>query len=428
MAEDTHHDKRRKTSRPPSSSTSWDQDLPDDLWEFIFSYLDQDHPRRLEPVSLVSKRFLTLSNRARASLTLPSSINLFHVLSLYSRFPLIRTIHHDHPIIDLDAYTTLLAHSGLPIQSLHLSLQTHFPKDAMRLLGRRMNKTLKSLSCTRFDVMTDGDLSIVADYFPYLQELDINRSGLDSAKSVTDRGIWAVSTKLKSLISLNIAGLFNLSVRSIECLSSNCPSLRDLVAGIWEDDRIGLQNIHSFGSLSSLQLHGVSISQSVLLQLSGANLNLWKLGLCSPQCSEDVSGATICGFLKSCRSLRHLLLYIKFPTDMTAFDFVASIPKIQAIKLISYGCHQLPQTTLFHLLKSCPDLEDINIEGDFGLATAHQSFNLPIRHKIRKLNLLCTDICDKTLMVIDSVCPKARITARITGHGIWTVESLIEPW
>lgn len=227
---DTHNDKRRKTPRPPSSSRSWDQDLPDELWEFIFSYLDQDHNRRLEPVSLVSKRFLTLSNRARTSLTLPSTINLFHVLALYCRFPLIRTIHHDHPIVDLDAYTTLLAHSGLPIQSLPFSLQTHFSKDAMRLLGRRMNKTLKSLACTRFGVMTDGDLSIVADYFPYLQELDINRSGLDSAKSVTDRGIWAVSTKRKSLISLNVAGLFNLSIRSIDYLSSNCPSLRDLVA------------------------------------------------------------------------------------------------------------------------------------------------------------------------------------------------------
>lgn len=408
------------------------EEVPDELWEEIFGYVGMDHQRRLAPLSLVCKRFLAISNRARTSLSLPPPAisDDASPLALYSRFSLVKTVHIGY-LPHLDSYITQLAQSNLPLQSLHLSSQPHFPRGAMRLLGHTMLKTLKSLKCTRFLEMTDDDLSVVADCFPYLQELDIEGSGRIGHPRfwtwhVTDQGIRAISLRLKSLLSLNVCSQKHLTPRSFHYLSSDCPLICDLHASFSDDCPVGLDYVlTSFKSLSSLQLRHVNISESTLDQLARADLKLSRLVLFDPKRSDDddISGATLCRFLKSCRPLRHLeLIKFGFPADLTAFDFAASIPNIRVIEVISryHGSPDtwLPEGTLFHLLSSCPYLEEIETAYSF-VGTVEDSSDIPVRRSVRKMRFLeCYGVYRETLLAISSVCPNLETLHAMRCPGV----------
>lgn len=101
-----------------------------------------------------------------------------------------------------------------------------------------MRKTLKSLKCTRF-------LVVLADSFPYLQELGIEGSGRINrprfgTRHVMDQGIRAISLQLESLLSLNACSQKHLTPPSFQYLSSDCPLICDLHASFSGDCPVGL--------------------------------------------------------------------------------------------------------------------------------------------------------------------------------------------
>lgn len=190
------------------------EEVPDELWEEIFAYLGMDHQRRPAPVSLVCKRFLAISDDASP-------------LALFSRFSLVKTVLRSR----------LVHHAARPIQPPPPIpppiLPTRFPS------GRHtMRKTLKSLKCTRF-------LVVLADSFPYLQELGIEGSGRINrprfgTRHVTDQGIRAISLQLESLLSLNACSQKHLTPPPFQYLSSDCPLICDLHASFSDDCPVGL--------------------------------------------------------------------------------------------------------------------------------------------------------------------------------------------
>lgn len=293
-----------------------------------------------------------------------------------------------------------------------------------------MRKTLKSLSCSWFGFITDDDLSVIADCFSYLEQLELDHSG-SRKREISDRGIGAISSKMRSLLSLNISSLVDcLSNRSLEYLSSNCPSLRHLNASFSHNTDVYLDFLFSdgkFASLSSLELHRVNISDSVLVQLSRADLKLRKLVLGNPS-GGGISNGALFRFLKSCRSLRHLdLQNLTLSGDMAASDIASSIPNLEFVSLCC--CNQnITGITLFNLLNNCPSLEEVHMVGTFmGSFGNWSSLAVHYRYRVRTLLLVhYGGLSDESLMAIASACPRLEYLSvsqcqGITGYGIGAV-------
>ncbi|KAK7255170.1 hypothetical protein RIF29_28574 [Crotalaria pallida] len=152
--------------------------LPNECWELVFTFLSQDHHhldvdhhRYLEPLSLVSKYFLSITNNLRSSLVI-SDRTLPHLACLFARFPMLRSLRIRHFTGDLDALLCQISLSSLSLESLSISSRRTIPAIGFRALGKNM-KTLKSLSCTHVACLKTGDLLLISECFPFLQELKI---------------------------------------------------------------------------------------------------------------------------------------------------------------------------------------------------------------------------------------------------------------
>lgn len=107
-------------------------------------------------------------------------------------------------------------------------------------------------------------------------------------------------------------------------------------------------------------------------------------------------------------------------------DFAASIPNIEVFNI--WGCGHLPESTLFHLLKNCPNLEEIISNFTSMAGTVDDSISIPVRHRVRKLVMTGWGLTDKTLMLIGSVCPNLEIlivdrSLDITERGIESIRT-----
>ncbi|KEH28691.1 putative F-box domain, leucine-rich repeat domain, L domain-containing protein [Medicago truncatula] len=146
--------------------------LPDELWEHIFKFLNV-YEDALKSLSIVSKQFLSITNRLRFSVTISSHI----ILSLphfFQRFPNITSLDLTHLSRDIDLNTLLTLISTLPInvKSLYLSNSTIIPANGLRALSEKM-KNLTSLICSKITFISKNDLFFIADCFPLLEELTL---------------------------------------------------------------------------------------------------------------------------------------------------------------------------------------------------------------------------------------------------------------
>ncbi|KAK7266314.1 hypothetical protein RIF29_18957 [Crotalaria pallida] len=143
------------------------RDLPDDCWVAVFKWVDQD--RDFEPLSLVSKRFLSITNHLRSSLVICDKTLLPRLLA---RFPNLSSLNLTRFPRRGDAHALLshISHSHLPLLTcLNLSGRTKLPLHD----GVRKIETLKSLICSCIGPYKDTDFVHIVRCFPMLQELDI---------------------------------------------------------------------------------------------------------------------------------------------------------------------------------------------------------------------------------------------------------------
>jgi hypothetical protein len=125
--------------------------LPDECWESICTFLiddDDDNHRYLKPLSLVSKQFLSITNRLRSSFTICTP-TLLYIQTLCHRFPNLTSIHITNIQGDLNDLLCQISKFPFNLKSLKLSNINKFPAKGLQVLSKKIT-TLTSLTCSKF--------------------------------------------------------------------------------------------------------------------------------------------------------------------------------------------------------------------------------------------------------------------------------------
>ncbi|KAK6912274.1 hypothetical protein RJ641_024367 [Dillenia turbinata] len=426
------------------------EDLPEECWELIVNRLD--HYRYLESLSLLSKRFLSLTNRLRFNLTVsdPLILNLNTLPKLLLRFPQLKHVKFSDFHGDLDLVLSQIARSGLYIETLDISGQERVPIDGIRELGKNM-KSLKSLICSKMRVLEDRDVVAIAESLPWLEELDIGCSdeGIEFGSNVSDASIEVISNKAKHLKRISLSGNCLITDNSLKMLSLGCGFLREieiLNCCCVTENGIGFVLGHSHclvsistcvfpgphSSLSRMENAVVSAKNLQSLELSRMAISDHLLDLIAASCLPLKSFAlshcfnsTAFGVFSILRAYP-LLVYLNlegahFLTDRLISDWSDCLPDLRSIKL-SY-CWKLTNSTLFILASHCPLLEEIEM-GQTSLGKENFDVVRGRSYSIRSLKLPQNEyLDDESLTTFAATCPNLGLLdvkncSGVTDRGV----------
>ncbi|PNY16870.1 F-box/LRR-repeat protein [Trifolium pratense] len=216
--------KRQRTTRNSSY-------LPDDCWESICTFLvdgDYYNHHYLEPLSLTSKYFLSITNRLRSSFTISDPTLLF-IPILFHRFPNLTSLHITSFEGDLNALLCQISKFPFKLKSLKLSDCSTFPTEGLRALSRKIT-TLISLTCSNIADLSNNHCVLISDCFPLLEELHLQHNATYSTRIQV-----GVETKLIALpklrkIILSDHAFYNINNNSLLLhLCKNCEFLEEVV-------------------------------------------------------------------------------------------------------------------------------------------------------------------------------------------------------
>ncbi|AES86626.1 putative F-box domain, leucine-rich repeat domain, L domain-containing protein [Medicago truncatula] len=219
--------------------------LPEKLWEHILKFLnDEDnnifnsfhrngtlrvthHHRSFRSLSLVSKQFLSITNRLRFSVTI-SDATIPFLNRLFERFPNITSINitlssrYRNLEVDLSELLGQISTFPLDLKSLALYEPIRVPANELRALSGTM-KNLTSLTCYRMRFINKNDLFFIADCFPLLDELILTDNGNPQNYVLDNDDQLLVLPKLRKIaLSLNFIGN-----HSVKDLCKNCDLLQE---------------------------------------------------------------------------------------------------------------------------------------------------------------------------------------------------------
>ncbi|KAI8570337.1 hypothetical protein RHMOL_Rhmol01G0026800 [Rhododendron molle] len=362
--------------------------FPDECWELIFQNLREDDERDLDSICLVSKRFLSISNRVKHSLNVNTMMR--HLLpNLLRRFRHIKSIVICFDIRfafekDLDGLVNQIARSGvLNLQAIRFRCSTEPPRDGFRALAlnKNINNYLKVLDCSGLCSMQDKDLVLIADLFPRIEELWLRTDAYiykDAVAHITDDGVDVLASKFMELKEIVFTGFFCfITDQSLISLSTNCAKLRKISLCIYSrcqhyvtEDGIDFVVRHS-PNLTSLSLELWSLQHSASSFAIGNALanakNLHSLTMTQ----ELISDKRICLVAKACTPLRKLKLV----------GFNGQCPEIHGgLKFLLQACEltleeltlrnwTLSNTDISDLVKYLSNLTSIDLDGHFGLTS-----------------------------------------------------------
>ncbi|XXG51949.1 hypothetical protein AAC387_Pa03g0398 [Persea americana] len=420
------------------------EDLPEECWEAILDRIKPTEDHQLESISLVCKRFLSISNRLLTTLNISIRTVLLapggDFSSLFLRFHHLKRINLTGSLgaDNLDRIIRAISRSDLRLTALDLSNQVRFPYSTIHELGLRMNATMRTLICAQMDILQDRDLMKIADSFPDLEELDISypvNSRRPMFTGVSDSGISAIATKLQKLQSINISGndfvsddalielssrcafLSEIAVRHCSFLTSrgiehvirHCKNLGSLSISVEENElSSSLDSIERFRvnacNLHCLDLSGIHVYDELLFVIGKPNLVLRKLVLIY---CHGFTFAGLSAFVCGQQSLQHLDLEgTHFLTDEMMSFLSEHLPHLISIGLDT--CSRLTSSTFFNLAKNCPSLEEIRMQHT-RLGAEGSILELGKKCKIRSLKLgWNTYLRDETLERVGTLCSELR--------------------
>ncbi|KAK2432641.1 F-box/LRR-repeat protein [Trifolium repens] len=376
-------------------------DLPDDCWERIFSFLknkgDDDDDNRffdnLKSLSVVSKQFLSITNRHKLSLTILYQTT-FHLPlpRLLQRFTNIISIDLSSYYGDLNLLLSQISCFPLNhLRSLNLSSQARIPAIGLRAFSKNIT-TLTSLNCSNIDTLNATDLKLIADCFPLLEELDISwpKCLVNNDYVSCYAGVEAISLSLLKLRKINLSRHDYINDELIFQLCNNCkfleeaitvycplltpgaasalsqrPTLRSIYFGCLhirnpqhEVTSNFIDSILSLKGLTSIQFSAWRISDQLLSSIAMGSLPLRRLVL------SNCSGYTYSGIfylLSKCPRIQHLdLQSTPFLNNTCVADLSSLLPELVSINLSN--CRMISHLALFTLARNCPSLTEINTE------------------------------------------------------------------
>jgi F-box/leucine-rich repeat protein 2/20 len=227
--------KRKKTCCCSSSSDhiSTSSHLPDDCLELIFRLIiNDDHidnkRRYLNPLSLVSKQFLSVTDRLRFSLTVYEP-SYFH-RRIFKRYTNLNSIKLARSCTHKDELLRNISRFPLKqLRSLSLYQQPSIPTNGLRAFSQKIT-TLTSLNCSHIGTLDISNLFLIAECFPLLEELDLSypKGGCSKNYSSYVDGVQALSLALVKLRKVNLSQ-FPINNDSLFHLFNNCKYLQEVI-------------------------------------------------------------------------------------------------------------------------------------------------------------------------------------------------------
>ncbi|PNX55067.1 F-box/LRR-repeat protein [Trifolium pratense] len=203
--------------------------LPDDCWEHVLKFLnddDKENRRYLKSVSVVSKRFLSITNRLRSSLTICKQLSPF-LTAIFHRFPNLTSIkflglcgNHRNAIL------SQISCFPFNITSLKLISQVFIPVNGLRAFSQTIT-SLTSFESSFMDSISVTDLCLITDCFPLLEELNLNSSAIFYGNMVN--GIETLSLALSKLRKINLSNHTYMNDQSVFHLFNNCKLLEEVI-------------------------------------------------------------------------------------------------------------------------------------------------------------------------------------------------------
>ncbi|GAB4850045.1 hypothetical protein Ancab_029343 [Ancistrocladus abbreviatus] len=410
-------------------------EIPEEIWEQIIAYVPQD--RFLEPLSLVSKRFLSITNRFKQTLTISDPTALF-LPKLFHRFPKLKHVYFRDFSENPSSVLLQMSQFEYPLESMDLSNQKKLPLEGLEGLPRATLSSIRSLKLRSLSILNDSDLGLIAHLLPNLEVLDLsepkddyNVIDVDScggSLGITDEGIALLASKLSNLRKINLSGNCLVSDKSVMSLSENCGNLEELVVKdcnfITQDGIVAafrscmnLRSVCLLGTdirapevsesllcaknLCVLDFAYMGVSDGLLFAITKASLPLKKFTLFHCQ---NFTFSGILSLLRTYQSLEYLALEgVYFLNDRYMIDLAKFLRNANTIKL--NFCSKLSDSTFFTLVKNCPSLNSLEMEKtDLGKQEfAVNNVNNP---QIRVLNLASNKtLSNECLEKIASTCP-----------------------
>jgi len=141
--------RRRRFNHPPKRTTAAivvaEVYLPDECWEHVFKFLNNHNHCYLRSPSVVSKRFLSITNRLLFSLTVNNQPHPF-LLRLFHRFTKLKSLDLSGYKGDIDHLLREISCFSLNLTSLDISGQTSILEVGLRAFSKNIT-TLTSLIC-----------------------------------------------------------------------------------------------------------------------------------------------------------------------------------------------------------------------------------------------------------------------------------------
>ncbi|KAI5392276.1 F-box/LRR-repeat protein 3 [Lathyrus oleraceus] len=429
--------------------------LPDECWEYIFKFLinhdTNDIHSHLKPLSIVSKQFLSVTNRLRTSLTVYNpTCQLFRRFSnisslslssfydgLFGRFSNISSLNLSS-YYDGDLDDILLQISGFPLKitSLNLSNQLKIPTKGLRAFSKNIT-TLTSLKCSNIATLYDTDMFFIADCFPLLEELDLSHPTRFKYDKTAFLFAQDLSLALSKLRKVNLSHNYFISDELIFHLFKNCKLLQEVsITNCWGitlsgiaaalrerptlrsfsscyslswcfSDPLTSPFIHSLVSLkglTSLNLFAWRISDELLSSIAMEGLPLTRLDL--PNC-KGYSYTGLFTLLSKSPRIQYLnLKEARFLNDQRVAELSLFLGDLMSIDLSR--CERLTEAAMFSLVSKCPSLIEIKMEfmsiGKESVRNSNSSMDCIVNSPLKSLYLaFCKGLQDETIERFSSI-------------------------
>lgn len=426
-------------------------DLPEECWELILSSLGDE--RHFEPISLVSRKLLSITNNLRRNLVFTQQA-LHKTFNLLPRFPNLKKLDFSQVALDVDAFLCSVSECEMDLVSLNISNQKEFPITGLRELVSK-NKNLRELICSKIG-LKDEDVIAIAESCPAIEVLDISYPDYNGddfpdgspdlrfcSGFVTDAGIHAMAVKLERLLKIDVSGNFFLTDKSLASISSKCPLLKELVVNDCDFitqtgigllmgssqhlssismNGIGIPSIHQnftdkFGearNLCEVDLSNSFLSDEFLCSIAEASLKLKKVSL--SHC-RYYTFAGISVLLQKYQSLENLNLEAAdFLSDESMIELSKFLQSLTSIKLCY--CSMLTNATFFTLIRDCPLLSEIKMEYT-NLGIEEFPMDSKINPRVKSLYLARNgNLSSEFLKKVALLCPSLQVLDVTSCLGI----------
>ncbi|KAL6494438.1 hypothetical protein OROGR_031238 [Orobanche gracilis] len=379
--------------------------LPGDCWESVLKIIigdDNNNRCYLKSLSLVSKQFLSITNRLKYSLAV-CNVNIFPYLlppslpRILQRFTNLTSLDLWYYIGDLDDLLLQLSLFPLKLTSLDISNKLTIPTIGLRAFSQNIT-TLTSLTCSKISCLRSTDFLLIALCFPLLEELDLSNPGNFKHNCINSlHPLETLSLALPKLRKIGLSGHTYIDDTLFFHLLNNCKFLKEAII-------FGSPLVTVPGFVSALH------RRPTLTE----GLPLKKLVLC------NCTGYTYDGIyslVSKCQYIQHLdLQKAEFLNDHNVDNLSMFLGNLVYINL--NACCNLTELTLLALVRRCPLLNEISMTytgvGKMGLDLENCSslinFIVNPQTKLKSLLLpISQSLTDKTIRLFSSICPNLEL-------------------